>query len=142
MLPDQSALRKGNNSVPANILNDLKLGGGLRADTQDSVMGSSLNQANSSGVINSFSGRGLVAKDIGQTAEGLRQTRLARAQDYIRSEPLQFQGLNSGELASVFTDDKVREFQNQKDKAQAQQADTATNIATGLGIANIIGSFL
>jgi hypothetical protein len=140
--PAQSALRLGPTSVPQNITADINLGGGLRGDTQDQTVNTALNQTNGAGTINSYNGRGAVAKDIGTTAEQLRQMRLSRGQDFLRSEPLQFQGLNSGELASIWTDDKVRQFQNQKDKAQAQQADTATNIALGLGLTQVVSSFL
>ena len=134
-LPDQSYLRF---EVPKQIKSDLDLGGNLRADTQDQIVQGALNGTNASGVINSFNGRGLVAKDIGQQAEGIRQVRLGRAQDYMAQNPLDYLGLTSGQMGSIYVDDKVREFQNEKDKVQAQQADTATNIAIGLGILNAI----
>lgn len=137
--PDLNFLRL---NVPKEIRADLALGGKLRSDTQDTVVQGALNDTAASGTINSFNGRGAVAKDLGQMSEGLRQTRLARAQDYVRSEPLDFLGLRAGDIASVFVDDKVRAFQNEKDKVQAQQADTATNIAIGLGVASILANLI
>lgn len=137
--PDLNFLRL---QVPKEIRSDLALGGKLRSDTQDQIVTGALNQTAASGVINSYNGRGAVAQDIGQMSEGLRQTRLARAQDYVRSEPLDFLGLKAGDIASVFVDDKVRAFQNEKDIAQAQQADTATNIAIGLGVASIVANLI
>lgn len=137
--PDLNFLRTQN---PKEIRADLALGGQLRSDTQDQVVQGALNDTAGSGVINSFNGRGAVAKDIGQMSEGLRQTRLARSQDYIKSESLEFLGLKAGDIGSIFVDDKVRDFQNQKDKVQAQQADTATNIAIGLGVANIVAGLI
>jgi hypothetical protein len=137
--PDLSFLRS---QVPKEIKSDLALGGRLRSDTQDTLVQGALNDTAGSGVINSFSGRGAVAKDLGQMSEGLHQTRLARAQDYVKSEPLEFLGLKAGDIGSIFVDDKVRQFQNKKDQAQAQQADTATNIAIGLGVANMVASLI
>jgi hypothetical protein len=134
-LPDQSHLRF---EVPKQIRDDLELGGNLRADTQDQIVQAALNGTNASGVINSFNGRGQVAKDIGQQAEGIRQARLGRAQDYMAQNPMDYLGLTSGQMGSIYVDDKVRDFQNQKDKVQAQQADTATNIAIGLGVLNAL----
>jgi hypothetical protein len=37
-------------------------------------------------------------------------------------------------MGSIFVDDKVRDFQNKKDKAAAQASDTASLISIGGGI--------
>jgi hypothetical protein len=133
--PNKNALRL---QYPAQVLSDMNLGGNLRSDTQDQIVKNALNEATSAGIANSFSTRGAVAQDIGKTAEELRQVRLGKAGDYVRSEPLDYIGLNGGQLAATYIDDKERAFQNQKDKVQAQQADTATDIAIGLGVLDAI----
>jgi hypothetical protein len=131
--PNLSAVRK---DYPEQVRADLKLGGQLRADTQDQVVGSALNQASNSGVVDSFSGRGLVAQDIGTTAETLRASRMDRAANLLQNEPLEYLGLTSGQIGSIYVDDKVRDFQNRKDQAQASQAETAQKVAAGLALAS------
>lgn len=130
-IPGQGALRQ---ATPNAVNADLALGGGLRADTQDQVVQSALNGASSSGVINSFNGRGLVAKDIGVTSELLRNQRVTQAQNYMNANPLEYIGLTAGQMASTFVDDKVRDFQNRKDKAAAQQSDLSNIIGLGAGL--------
>lgn len=131
--PHLSGVRQ---EYPEQVRADLNIGGNLRADTQDQMVGSALNQASNSGVVDSFSGRGLVAKDIGATAETMRASRMDRSANLLQNEPLEYLGLTGGQIGSVYVDDKVRDFQNRKDKAQAAQADTAQNIAMGLAVAN------
>ncbi len=136
--PNLSALRQ---DYPEQVKRDLDLGGRLHADSQDQIMGSALNQASNSGVVDSFSGRGLVGKDIGASSETIRASRMDRSANLLQNEPLDYLGLTAGQIGSVYVDDKVRDFQNKKDTAQAKQADTATNIASGLAGANALLSF-
>lgn len=137
--PSLNALRM---KYPTEVKSDLQLGGNLRADTQDQVVGAALNQASNSGIVDSFSGRGLVAQDIGQTAETLRGQRMDRAHQYLSGEPLEYLGLTSGQMASVFVDDKVRAYQNEKDKLQAQQAANASNTSTAMGLLGLLGQLI
>lgn len=137
--PHLAALRQG---VPEQIRADLDLGGLLRSDTQDAVARTGLNRAGSSGVIDSFSGRGMVAKDLGLTSEAIRDGRLSRAANYMRGEPLDYLGLTAGQLASAVVDDKVRDFQARRDNMQADRADLATNIQLGFQTALIASNLI
>jgi hypothetical protein len=125
----QPALNQTRQAYPQQVLNDLNLGGQLRSDTQDQVVNAALHQASNSGIVDSNAGRGLVAQDLGLTSESLRQQRMDRAGNMLKSEPLEYLGLTGGQLGSVYVDDRVRDFQNRKDKAQASQADLQNNIA-------------
>lgn len=126
--PHLNAVRS---AYPEQVKNDLALGGQLRSDTQDQVVNSALHQASNAGIVDSNAGRGLVAKDIGVTSEQVHQQRMDRAGNLIKGEPLDLMNLTPGQIGSVYVDDKVRDFQNKKDKAQAAQQDTANNIALG-----------
>jgi hypothetical protein len=124
--PDLNQVR---HNYPTQVRADLDLGGQLRSDTQDQVVNAALHGASNAGIVDSNAGRGLVAKDIGLTSETLRQQRMDRAGNLIQTEPQDFIGLTPGQLGSVYVDDRVRDFQNKKDKAQARQADLQNNIA-------------
>ena len=137
--PDLNYVRK---EYPYQVKQDLDKGGALRSDTQDQIMGSALNQASNAGVVDSFAGRGLVAKDIGSTSEMLRASRMDRAHNMMAGEPMDYLGLTGGQIGSIYVDDKVRDFQNRKDIAQAKQADTAQNMALGLAAVNTLANFI
>lgn len=130
-VPGQGALRQ---NTPNAINSELALGGDLRNDTKDLITQQALNGTSASGVINSFNGRGLVAKDIGITSEDLRQKRVSNATTYMANNPLEYIGLTAGQMGSIFVDDKVRDFQNKKDKAAAQQSDLSSLISIGAGV--------
>lgn len=63
----------------AQVLNDLRLGGQLDAETQAAVARSSLEASGDSGILGSLAGRGLTARDLGLTTLQLRQARQDRA---------------------------------------------------------------
>lgn len=137
--PSLNALRL---AYPTQVKADLDLGGNLRSDTQDQIMGAALHQASNSGIADSFSGRGLVAKDIGTSAETLRHSRMDRAGQELSAEPLEYLGLTGGQIGSVYVDDKVRDFQNRKDKAQAQSQGQAQQASMWMGLASALAGII
>lgn len=83
--PKQRALRSATTN---SILDELNLGGSLSPETVKQVQQKSLQTSGASGFRGgSPIGLGLVARDLGQTMEDLRNKRQAMAAGYVRSAP-------------------------------------------------------
>lgn len=92
------------------ILEEAKLGANLSPDVQAEVAKAALEGAGRSGISGSAAGRGLVARDIGQSAAALRASRLSAganienilAQRFFSSEQARVGGiLESGRLSAA-----------------------------------------